>query len=405
MIIPSIDLMDGKAVQLVQGKKKVLERSNVVALAEEFSLYGEIAVIDLDAALGRGNNLALVKKLCSVAACRVGGGIRSVERAQELLRAGASKIIIGTKASVSFLKQLPKDKVIVAVDARDGKVVDEGWRNATGVSVVDRMEELEPYCSGFLFTNVDKEGLMGGVDFSLVEQVRNSTSLPVTIAGGITTREDVQKIESAGCNSQIGMALYTGKISLSSTFVSLLKFKGGLIPTVVQDETGRVLMFAFSSRDSLLKTFSTRRGTYFSRSRGKLWTKGETSGNIQEIVTVRYDCDRDSLLFTVKQKNVACHTDSYSCFGDREFFLEDLYSVVLDRVRNPKKKSYTSRLAEDEKKIMAKIKEEAEEVVNYTSRDNLVWELADLQYFLMILMAKKGIAYSDVLNELKVRKR
>ncbi len=403
MMIPSIDLMEGKAVQLVQGKKKVLERSDVIALAEEFRMYGEIAVIDLDAALGRGDNLALVKELCSIASCRVGGGIRSVGRAKELLRAGASKIIIGTRAEVSFLKQLPRDKVIVAVDAVKGSVVDEGWRNDTRVAVEERMRLLEPYCSEFLFTDVDKEGMMQGVDWERINQLRKSTANTLTVAGGVTTQEDVLRLEEMGCNSQIGMALYTEKISLSATFVSLLDFSEGLIPTIVQDDTGRVLMFAFSSSASLLKTFSSRRATYFSRSRNKLWTKGETSGNFQELLNVRYDCDRDSLLFTVRQTNVACHTASYSCFGDKEYCLDDLYSVVRDRVENPLAGSYTSALSASENEIMAKISEETQEVVSYTSRDNLVWEIADLQYFLLLLMAKKGITPQEIRNELRGR--
>ena len=406
MIIPSIDLMSGKAVQLVQGKKKVLERSDVFELASEFRKYGEIAVIDLDAALGKGENIDLVKQLCRIAECRVGGGVRTVARAKEMLKAGAKKIIIGTKAEISFLKQLPKDKVIVAVDSIKGNVVDSGWRNDTGVSVIDRVSELSPYCSEFLFTQVEKEGMMGGFDVSMVKEICKVTSNTITVAGGVTTEEDILKLEEIGCNSQIGMALYTGKLSLPSAFVSVLDFsKGnGLIPTIVQDGNGRVLMFAFSSKESLLETFSSGKGAYFSRSRQRLWTKGETSGNFQELLNVRFDCDRDALLFTVSQKNVACHNEEYSCFGGKEFRLEDLYAVVLDRMENPKEGLYTSMLLGDEKKIMKKIQEEAQEVVSYTDKENLTWEIADLTYFLLVLMAKKGISIQDVKNELVGRR-
>ena len=121
MIIPSIDLMNGKAVQLRQGKEKVLERENVLDLVIEFRKYGEIAVIDLDAAFGKGDNLDLIKKICKIADCRVGGGIRTLEKANEILQAGARKIIIGTKATPAFLKQLPKERIIVAIDAKDDK--------------------------------------------------------------------------------------------------------------------------------------------------------------------------------------------------------------------------------------------------------------------------------------------
>ena len=138
-----------------------------------------------------------------------------------------------------------------------------------------------------------------------------------------------------------------------------------------------------------------------------MWTKGESSGNFQKIVKVRYDCDCDALLFTVRQKNGACHTGNYSCFGngDRGFFLDDVYDVVAERVLNPVEGSYTSRISSCEDSIKEKIREESDEVLNYTDRDNLVWEIADLAYFVMVLMAKKGITPRDVRNELWRRRR
>lgn len=218
MIIPSIDLMEGKAVQLKQGKEKVLERENVLELAKEFSKYGELAIIDLDAALGKGNNLDLVKKLCNKFACRVGGGIRTIKKAKEILNAGAKKIIIGTKADSDFLKQLPKEKIIVAIDTKDNYVVNEGWTKKTKRTPEEAIKELEDYCSEFLFTNVNKEGLMQGFDFDKAKKLKKLTKNKITVAGGITTIEDIKKLESIGCNSQIGMALYTGKINLEEAF-------------------------------------------------------------------------------------------------------------------------------------------------------------------------------------------
>ena len=225
MIIPSIDLMDGKAVQLKQGKEKVLERENVLELAKEFSKYGELAVIDLDAAMGKGDNLELIKKLCKITACRVGGGIRTIEKAEEILRAGAKKIIIGTKATPEFLKQLPKEKLIVAVDTIGGYVINKGWANKTKKAPEEVIKELESYCSEFLFTNVDKEGLMQGFDFDKAIKLKKLTKNKITAAGGITTNEDAIKLERLGFNSQIGMALYTGKINLGEVFNKLFKQK------------------------------------------------------------------------------------------------------------------------------------------------------------------------------------
>jgi phosphoribosylformimino-5-aminoimidazole carboxamide ribotide isomerase len=221
MIIPSIDLMDGKAVQLKQGKEKVLEREDVFDLAEKFSKY-EIAVIDLDSALNKNDNLEIIKKLCKNYNCRVGGGIRTVEKANEILGFGAKKIIIGTKASPEFLKQLPKDKIIVAIDTKDGFVVNKGWTEKTKETPEEVIRKLEDYCCEFLFTNVNKEGLMKGFDFGKVKKLVKLTKNKITVAGGITTIEDIKKLENIGCNSQIGMALYTGKINLEEAFQQII---------------------------------------------------------------------------------------------------------------------------------------------------------------------------------------
>ncbi len=407
MIIPSIDLMNGKAVQLIQGKEKVLEREDVLELALEFKKYGEIAVVDLDSAFGEGDNLELIKKICKIADCRVGGGIRTVERANEILQAGAKKIIIGTKAIPKFLEQLPRDRVIVAIDSKDNVVVNKGWTSKTNKTPKEVMQDLEQYCCEFLFTDVNREGLMKGIDIGKIKKLKELTQNNMTVAGGISFISEIKLLENLGINSQLGMAMYIGKIKLDEAFVSLLDFgkNNGLIPTIVQDEQNQVLMLAFSSKESLFKTFREGKATYYSRSRKSLWTKGETSGNYQDIIQVRYDCDKDTLLFTVRQKNIACHYGRYSCFGERNFSFQELYDLVADRIKNPRNKSYTSKIAANENKIKQKIKEECLEILNYQDKNNLVWEVSDLLYFIFILMAKNGIDVKDIENELWRRRR
>ena len=407
MIIPSIDLMNGKAVQLKQGKEKLLEREDVLDLALEFRKYGEIAVIDLDAALGNDNNFELIKKICKIADCRVGGGIRTLEKANEILQAGAKKIIIGTKATPKFLEQLPKDRVIVAIDSKDDYVVNQGWTTKTKKTPKDLIKELEPYCCGFLFTDVNREGLMKGIDFSKVKKLKELTKKKLTVAGGISYISEIKLLEDLGMDSQLGMALYTEKIDLTEAFISILDFdkNNGLIPTIAQDEQNQVLMLAFSNKESLLRTFKEGNATYYSRSRKRIWTKGETSGNYQEILRVRYDCDRDTLLFTLKQKNVACHERRYSCFGEKDFGFQELYEVIENRIKNPKADSYTSKIALNENKIKQKIKEECLEILDYKDKNNLIWEISDLFYFVFLLMAKKGIEIKDIKNELWRRKK
>ncbi len=419
MIIPSIDIMGGKAVQLVQGdeNQKRIERDNVVALAKGFNQFGQVAIIDLDAAFSKGDNEELISNLCRVAECRVGGGIRDEEKADRILGYGARKIIIGTKATPDFLSQFDPKRVIVAVDSRDGKVTTHGWKISADVKPLDRIVELQNYCSEFLYTNVNKEGMMQGVDWDGLNSLLSVTDRQLTYAGGVTSLGDIVSLEKRNVNSQIGMALYTGKISLSDAFIEVLDFqKGdGLIPTIVQDEmTNQVLMLAYSSKESLRATFgefdwdypwTEKPAAYYSRSRQKLWIKGSSSGNVQHFIKARYDCDRDSLLFTVRQHGVACHLGRHSCFEERVFSLNDLQKVVMDRIRNSSKESYTSKLLQSDKLLKDKILEEAEEVCQYEDRSNLIWEVADLTYFLTVLLTSQGITWCEVQNELWRRRK
>ncbi len=408
MIIPSIDLMNGKAVQLKQGKEKVLEREDVFDLAGYFGRFGEIAVIDLDAAMGRGNNNELVKELCKVANCRVGGGIRTIERAKEVIANGAKKIIIGTAASKEFLNELNKDKVIVAIDSREGKVVTRGWQQESENTPEQLVKELDDYCSGYLYTIVEKEGLMGGCDLDAILKIRAITDKEIIAAGGITSIDEIIRIDQAGASCQLGMAVYTGKIILEEAFIELLDFEknNGLIPTIVQERKSKqVLMMAYSSRESVKISLETGKATYFSRSKESLWTKGESSGNTQELIRAKYDCDRDTLLYIVDQTGVACHTGEYSCFDGKEFDFESLYDFLIDRFLNFPENSYTTKLFKDEFLLKRKINEEAFEVIQAKNKDELVWEVSDLTYFIMTLMVRHGITIEEVKNHLESRKK
>jgi phosphoribosylformimino-5-aminoimidazole carboxamide ribotide isomerase len=220
MIVPCIDLMDGKIVQLVQGREKALELSDPDEILRRFSAFPEIQVIDLDAALNRGANDAIVRYLCSRATCRVGGGVRSLERAQTLLEQGAAKVIVGTSAFTAtginepFLRTLPRDRTIIALDSKDGRIVVKGWREATPFTAEQVLEQLEPYCSGFLCTYVDKEGMLQGTDLDWFRRLRAATSLEITAAGGITTLDEVRALLAMNVRAALGMAIYTGRLDL-----------------------------------------------------------------------------------------------------------------------------------------------------------------------------------------------
>ena len=224
MILPCIDLMDGKVVQLVQGREKALEGDAPLAMLEKFAGFPQIQVIDLDAAIGRGSNDELVRLLASRAVCRVGGGVRSVERARALVEQGARKVIVGTAAfqnegvNIELLSALSKaigrERLLIAVDSKDGRIVIKGWREATTLTAEHVLGPLEPYCSGFLCTYVDKEGMMQGTDLEWFRRLRAATSLELTAAGGITTIAEIRSLMEMGVHAALGMAVYTGRLSL-----------------------------------------------------------------------------------------------------------------------------------------------------------------------------------------------
>ena len=408
MIIPSIDIMDGKAVQLKQGKEKVLEREDIFELAKYFSRFGELAVIDLDAAMGKGDNEELIKKICRIAPCRVGGGIRDVEKAKRIIANGAKKIIIGTAASEELLSQLPADKILVAIDSNRGKVVTEGWTKNTGITPEDYVKRFDNLCHGYLYTIVEKEGMMGGTDLEAIKKIRKLTQKELVAAGGISSIEEIKELEKNNINSQLGMCIYTNAVKLEDAFCSMLDFEkqNNLIPTIVQDaKTKQVLMLAYSNKEAVLKTLKNGLATYFSRSRNELWIKGLTSGNTQELVSARYDCDRDTLLYKVNQKGGACHLGRYSCFEDKDFDIHDLVEVLEQRKRDLPEKSFTTKLFKNDFYLKRKIMEEAFEVVNFEEGDGLEWEAADLAYFVLTFMIKNNISVEDVLSNLASRRK
>jgi phosphoribosylformimino-5-aminoimidazole carboxamide ribotide isomerase len=222
MLIPSIDLQNGAVVQLVQGERLAIKDDDVFRWVRRFAHFPKVQVIDLDAATGVGDNLALVGRIAAALSCRVGGGIRTVARAQELLAAGAQQIIAGSalfkngRPDVDFAAQLADaagvERVIAAVDSRGGHVVIHGWKTVLPIAAVDAVRALEPYCGEFLYTHVDAEGLMRGTDLEAIRAIRDATARRVTAAGGITTREEIDALEAMGVDAVVGMAIYTGKL-------------------------------------------------------------------------------------------------------------------------------------------------------------------------------------------------
>lgn len=398
MIVPSIDLQGGQTVQLIGGEDLAIEAGDPRPIAARFARVGEIAVIDLDAALGRGSNAPLIADLCARHDCRVGGGIRDEATARRWLDAGAARIILGTAATPELLGRLPRERLVAALDARDGEVVTHGWTTRTGARIDDRIRELSPYVAGFLITFVEKEGRLGGTAMDRVRPLIEAAGASrITFAGGVTTADEVAELDHLGADAQVGMALYTGRLALTDAFAAPLTSDraDGLWATVVADERGQALGLCWSNRESLTRAVETGRGVYWSRRRG-LWEKGLESGHVQELVRVELDCDRDALRFTVRQHGPGfCHLGCATCWGPARG-VDALAATLAERVRTAPAGSYSRRLLDDPALLRAKLVEEAGELADATDADHVVAEAADNLYFLMVALARAGRSLADV---------
>ena len=225
MLIPSIDLRNGKVVQLVQGERLAIEDDDLDKWIVRFASFEKLQLIDLDAAIGTGDNDALVRRVCAARPSRAGGGIRTLARAQAVLSAGATHVIVGSalfkdgrpdlEFAQSLVDAVGRDRIIAAVDARSGQVAIHGWRTLLAISAIEAARALEPFCSEFLYTIVDGEGMMQGIDMEAVRAVRDATSRRVVAAGGITTREEIDALDRMGVDAVVGMAIYTGRLDIT----------------------------------------------------------------------------------------------------------------------------------------------------------------------------------------------
>jgi len=407
MLVPSIGISKGRAAQTRQGRgmEQASER-DPRDLAREFGRIGEIAVVDLDAALGTGDNLSLVEELCGIAPCRVSGGIRDVQRAMRLLKAGARTLVIGTRAEPEFLQELPAARIMVALDARDDKIVDHGWTFEGGESPLERATRLAPYVAGFVYTIVEREGTERGLDMDRVKALVQAVELPVTAAGGITSVDEVVALDRIGIDAQVGTAIYRGTLGWSDAFTAVLDWErvAGTLPTIVQDaRDGRVLMLGESTRETLVEAIESGETVLYEHQRGRR-RMGDDGGNRQALVRVEPDCERAAVIFHVVPAGPVCHTGTWSCFGSRPFSLEQLDEVIRERAQAPDTSSYTRGLLDDAVARHAKILEEAAELVEATSRTQARAEAADLLFHMLVELTAHDTSLSQVVAELEARR-
>ena len=227
MLIPSIDLMGGKVVQLVQGDKKALEFEDFDDWVARFSSFPLVQLIDLDAAMGRAANSDLIRFFVTRLPCQIGGGIRSMEAAKAALDLGARRVILGSTLiqngtiNVSFAEELSRafgaEKLVFAIDARGGKIAIRGWKEVTAITPVEVVRALDQYCGAFLYTHIDTEGLMAGLPLEPVRELRAAATKQLIAAGGITTHEEIDTLHKMGVDAVVGMALYLGRLKLPDT--------------------------------------------------------------------------------------------------------------------------------------------------------------------------------------------
>jgi len=227
MLIPSIDLMGGKIVQLIQGERKALEFDDFEEWIARFSSFPLIQLIDLDAAIGTGHNRGLVREFARRLPCQVGGGIRSLEAVQQVLSIGARRVILGSslirdgQPDATFAEETAlaagAEKLVFAIDSKGGRVAIRGWRELTAITPIQMIEALEPWCAAFLYTHIDSEGLMQGIPLDTVSHLRSATRKQLIVAGGIASSEQIDQLDAMRIDAVVGMAIYTGRVQLNST--------------------------------------------------------------------------------------------------------------------------------------------------------------------------------------------
>lgn len=376
-------------------KNQIENDENFIAnYAKKLNLFGSVVLCNF-------TSNDQLKGIFSVSECYLMMNSPNIKAVKAAIRMGVKKVIIPEK-DVKYIGQMVSKKIIIArIRLREELLLDSSLKKIKD-DLENVISRVSPYCSEIL---VDYNGEINTATLlGIIKILSSFKNISVTFLD--LNRKNTKEMESKGINPLIRSYNLLEEKEMINIFTSVLDFQKqeDLIPTVVQDEHKQILMLAFSSQDSLTQALQQKRGIYFSRSRRSIWVKGETSGNYQTLHQARYDCDQDTMLFIVNQSGNACHLQRYSCFGDKEFTLLDLYDIIQDRILNPVANSYTSKISKDEKLIIKKIKEESNEVVNYTNDENLIWEIADLFYFITILMAKKEIKLQDILNELWSRR-
>ena len=397
MFYPLIELMDGKAVFFDPAGGSTVESAEPIELAAALHRYGTIVVLDRDASSGQGGNQPLITELCRRFETIVGGGIRTIKEADHYLRAGADKIILGVTADPDLISRFPMQRVLLALDRRPGPVGIEDWRVPEGFDPTEHSKTLRHQCSGVVYG-------LDGTELGHLITLQSQVEIPVLSLGVVRSEEDITDLDRSEVDCLLDGAMRKN-LDPAEAFASLLDFDSGsgLLPTIIQDKSGQVLGLFYSSREAVAQSLRSGQATFWSFARGEVSVKESTQGQTLPLITSALDCRRRSLLYTVQSTGPVCHRGTYSCFGDRRFSLETLEEVIVSRQSKPKAGSYTQQVLTSSQGVTQELLRQAQELAQADSPAGIIWETADLLYFVLVNLARNGIALSDVMKELRGR--
>lgn len=438
-IIPCLDIAEGKVVKGINFKD-IKTIADPVEMAKYYYESGadELVFYDITASYeDRGTMVELVKNVAKEVfiPLTVGGGVRTVEDFDVLLKSGADKISINSSAisNPDLIKEASErfgaQCVVLSMDVKrvDGvfKVFSKGGRLETDLEAIEWAKKGVALGAGELVINsIDQDGVKKGFDIELLTAISAVVNVPIIASGGAGKIDDfISLFKTTDIDAGLAASIFHSKeVSMTALKLSMkqadiptrlaymppLKWdEKGLIPAVVQsDITQRVLMVAYMNEDSLRETVRLGETVFYSRSRQELWHKGATSGNTQVVTDIRYDCDADTLLIKVKENGPACHTGSYTCFGEAPDAFENLFETIKDRKENPIEGSYTNYLFEKGiDKILKKVGEESAEVIigAKNNKEELIYEMSDLFYHSFVLLVNEGISLNEIKDELQSR--
>jgi len=424
-IIPCLDIKNGKVVKGVNFIN-ITDVGDPIEISREYQNQGADEIVFLDiTAENRDAFYDLIKRATKelTVPITVGGGIRTIEDFRQVFACGASKVSVSTAAVANpeLIKKANAEfgnRIVVAIDAKSHgdsfHVYVKGGREDTGMDLIEWAKKCESLgACEILLTSMDGDGTQNGYDIAMTRAVVQSVSIPVIASGGCGKVEDIAEVfKQTNCAAALAASLFHYQKATVGDVKLAVQQINGLIPAIVQDfYTGRVLMLAYVNQESYDFMLANKETCFWSRSRQALWHKGKTSGDIQKIKHMSFDCDNDTLLIQVKQTGKgACHMGNYSCFGNEtgEFnILDKLQDQIINRSNNPKEKSYTNYLLDSGiDKICKKVGEEAAETIIAAKNNNkheLSEEISDLLYHVMVLMFEQGLSLADIQSKLSRR--